>query len=309
MTGMSCRHWRGAVWAIWVVAALLLLDVVNLTVYGLVIPLSALVIAVTVPGMVPSSRGRADRRDLLVIAALYAAVVGLFRVAFAVFTTGNAAGLFLTFGAGLLLGVAGPVVYTVWGRGQSLGDLGLRLDNWRRAAALGVSFAAVQFTLTLWGYDLPRPVDWIPLLVMSLVVGFFEAVFFRGFVQNRLEASFGTVRGVGGAAVLYGLYHVGYGMGAADIVFLVGLGVVYAVAFALARNVIAVWPLLTPLGSLFNNLQTGDIHLPWASIAGFADIAVAMAVVIWLAMRRQRRQRLSPPPAVPAPQQRTPASA
>jgi CAAX protease family protein len=39
---------------------------------------------------------------------------------------------------------------------------------------------------------------------MSLVVGFFEAVFFRGFVQNRLVASFGTVRGVGGAAVLYG---------------------------------------------------------------------------------------------------------
>jgi len=29
MTGMSCRHWRGAVWTIWVVAALLLLDVVN----------------------------------------------------------------------------------------------------------------------------------------------------------------------------------------------------------------------------------------------------------------------------------------
>jgi len=215
-------------------------------VYGLVIPLSALVIAVTVPGMVPGSPGRADRRDLMVIAALYAAVVGLFRVAFAVFTTGNTAGLFLTFGAGLLLGVAVPVVYTVWGRGRSLGDLGLRLDNWRRAAALGVSFAAVQFTLTLWGYDLPRPVEWIPLLVMSLVVGFFEAVFFRGFVQNRLVASFGTVCGVGGGALLYGLYHVGYGMGGADIVFLVGLGVVYAVVFALARNVIAIWPLLTP---------------------------------------------------------------
>jgi CAAX prenyl protease-like protein len=85
---------------------------------------------------------------------------------------------------------------------------------------------------------------------MSLVVGFFEAVFFRGFVQNCLVASFGTVRGVGGAALLYGLYHVGYGMGGADIVFLVGLGVVYAVVFAQAQNVIAVWPLLTPLGSL-----------------------------------------------------------
>src|SRR5690348_5314088 len=64
-----------------------------------------------------------------------------------------------------------------YGPRAELGDLGLRLDNWRRAAALGLGFAAVQFTLTLWGYDLPRPVEWIPLLVMSLVVGFFEAVF------------------------------------------------------------------------------------------------------------------------------------
>ena len=38
-------------WTIWVVAALLLLDVLNLTVYGVVTPLSALVIAVTVPGL------------------------------------------------------------------------------------------------------------------------------------------------------------------------------------------------------------------------------------------------------------------
>jgi hypothetical protein len=38
---------------IWVVAALLLLDVLNLTVYGLDIPLSALVIGVTVPATSP----------------------------------------------------------------------------------------------------------------------------------------------------------------------------------------------------------------------------------------------------------------
>jgi len=74
------------------------------------------------------------------------------------------------------------------------------------------------------------------------------------------------------------------------------------------RNVMAVWPLLTPLGSLFSNLQTGDIHLRWASIACFADIAVAMAVVIWLAMGQQRHQRLSAPSAMPGPEHRAPAS-
>ena len=38
-------------WTIWVVAALLLLDVLNLPVCGLAIRLSALVIAVTVAGL------------------------------------------------------------------------------------------------------------------------------------------------------------------------------------------------------------------------------------------------------------------
>jgi uncharacterized protein len=61
-------------------------------------------------------------------------------------------------------------------------------------------------------------------------------------------------------------------------------GVVYAVAFALARNVLVLWPLLTPLGSFFNAVDTGDIDLPWASIAGFADVFALMSVALWLAI-------------------------
>lgn len=46
------------------------------------------------------------------------------------------------------------------------------------------------------------------------------------------------------------LYHVGYGMGGDEMVFLFGLGVVYAVAYRLSENVLVLWPLLIPLGSL-----------------------------------------------------------
>ena len=128
----------------------------------------------------------------------------------------------------------------------------------------------------------------MPLLVTSLVVGFFEAVFFRGFIQGRLEASFGTVPAVAGGAAIYALYHVGYGMGAAEIVFLFGLGVVYAITYRLVENVLVLWPLLTPLGALFANLEAGNIDLPWASIAGFADMAAVKIVGIWLAGRHER---------------------
>ncbi|HEU4749939.1 MAG TPA: CPBP family intramembrane glutamic endopeptidase [Acidimicrobiia bacterium] len=152
------------------------------------------------------------------------------------------------------------------------------------------------------GYQLPEPVAWVPLLVMSLVVGFFEALFFRGFIQNRLEASFGTAPGVAAAALLYGLYHVGYGMGFEEIWFLTGLGVVYAVAFRLVGSILVLWPLLTPLGSFFNQLQASDIELPWASIAGFVDVGVVMAIAVWLAHRyiRKRKQSSGSPQTKPS---------
>jgi len=280
---------RQTLWSAWVVAALLLLAVGQPTVYGLVVPLSALVLA-AIPGVVPRRTRSVDRQDLLVIGGLYLAVVGLYWLAFRFFTVDSVLGLFLCFAGGLVLGVVGPVVYTVWLRRRPLRTLGFRLDNWRQTVILGIVFAGVQFFLTIYGFDFPAPVDWVPLLVMSLTVGLFEAVFFRGFVQTRLTAMFGPVLGVGGAAALYALYHVGYGMGPVEMVFLFGLGVVYAVAFGVVRNLLVIWPLLTPLGGFFANLSEGGFELPWISIAGFADVLAVMAAAVVLAFRRERRR-------------------
>ena len=282
-------------WSAWVVAAVLVLMVAKPMLYGVAIPLSGLLVAL-IPGALPprsSLERRTDRLDLLVVAGLFVGVVALFRMAFVYFTVTSVVGLFLCFGAGLILGVAGPIGYTVWIRHRSLRTIGLRLDNWRQTAALGLVFATVQFLVTLAGFDLPAPVDWVPLLVMSVTVGLFEAIFFRGFVLSRLEASFGPVLGVGGAALLYGLYHVGYGMQTAEMVFLFGLGVVYTVAYRIVGNILVVWPLLTPMGAFFANLTAGDIKLPWASIAGFGDVLVLMAVAVIIAFRRERKLRVT----------------
>jgi hypothetical protein len=273
-----------------VVVALLLLEVFDGWAYVLVVSVGMFSVGLILRLISREFRlfwWRPDRRDLVAIALLYLAVVGANRLAFVGFTTDNMLGLFLSYAVVglLLLGVIGPVLYTLWWRSRPLRSLGVGLHEWRPTLLLGLVFAAVQFSLTLWGYGLPEPVDWIPLLLMSLTVGMFESIFFRGFIQNRLEESFGPVAGIGSAAVLYGLYHFGYGMGAEEIVFLTGLGVVYAVAFATTRNILVLWPLLTPLGSLFNNLEAGDIELPWASIAGFGQVLLAMGVVLWLAHR------------------------
>lgn len=282
-----------------VVAALLLLGFVQGTAYALTVALG-----VAVAALVLRATGRSgplawwspDLRDLAAIAVLYLGVVAAFRVAFVGFTVDNVLGLFLSFAVvGLFLfGVAGPIAYMVWVRRRTMTSLGIGLHQWRPTVALGLLFAAVQFSLTMWGYDLPAPVDWVPLAVMSLTVGLFEAIFFRGFIQNRLEEAFGPLPGVAGAAALYSLYHIGYGMGGAEMLFLFGIGIVYALAFRSTRNILVLWPLLTPLGSLFNNLEAGDIELPWASIAGFADVLIAMAVVIWLGLRHVRRRERPP---------------
>jgi len=289
-----------AIWAAWVVFALLLMPLVGQWewLYLACVTGSALLLSFVIRPM--RHPGDGSTRDIAIIAVFYVTVVALIRLAFVVFGTDHIPGLFLSFAGALLLGVVGPVIYTVWTRGGSLGDLGLRRDNWQSTALLAVLFAAVQFAITLWGYRLPTPVDWIPLLVMALVVGVFESIFFRGFIQNRLEASFGSRTGIAGAAVLYGIYHVGYGMSLADLAFLTGLGVTYAVAFALARNVLVLWPLLTPLGSFYAQLKDGNIELPWASILGFADIAMVMIVVFWIAQRHEKKRSAAPAPSEPA---------
>ncbi len=283
-----------AVWFLFCVLALLALDLVDLKVWATIVVIAGLVLA-SVPALRPRSAAHVDRTDLAVVAGVYVGVVVLFRMAFTVFTTENVLGLFLCFAAGMLLGVVGPVVYQVWGRRRTLRSLGLGMHQLPATLAMGLVLATAQFVVTFLGSSMPAPAQWIPLLGMSLVVGLFEAVFFRGFVQGRLEASFGPVPGVAGAAVLYGAYHVGYGMGASELWFLLALGVVYAVAYRLTTNLLILWPLLTPMGAFFNNLRVGEIDLPWESLLGFADVAMVMAAVIWLAHRRELKH-LQPNP-------------
>jgi uncharacterized protein len=280
---------RRIIWVAWLVAALLFLAVGNGLIYGLIIPLSAGLLGLLAPGLVSSAGRHVDGRDIRAVLLLYVGVVAVLYLAFQVFTVERTLGLFLCYAAGLILGVVGPVIYTVWRRGRRLADLGLTRKNWRQAVGLGLVLGAIQFFLTLYGYDLPTPVEWMPLLTMSLMVGLFEAIFFRGFVQTRLSASFGSVPGVVAAAALYALYHVGYGMGMREMAFLFALGLVYGIAYACVNNVLVLWPLLIPLGSFYNSLQSGEIDLPWASIAGFVDVMAIMFAAVWLAHRRERR--------------------
>lgn len=159
--------------------------------------------------------------------------------------------------------------------------------HWRVTGLLALLFAGVHFALTLRGYDLPAPVDWVPLLVMALVVGVFETVFFRGFIQTRPRTA--PCRASPALRSCTGSTTSATGWVEASLLFLTGLGIVYAEAFAQTRSALILWPLLTPLGSFFNAVDSGDIDLPWASIAGFFDVLAIMALAVWLGRRHGRK--------------------
>jgi len=263
---------------------------------------SAAILALVLSSNGPPWHPSIDRRDVIAVALFYGGVVGLLRLAFVVFTPDRPVGFWLTFGAGILLGVVGPIVQQVWTRRRGLSSLGITRLHLPEALTLGLILAIAQFAGMIWGHELGEFTDWAPLLGISLVVGFFEVFFFRGFVQTRLEASLGTGPSVGGVAVLYAIYHLGYGVEPAGLWLLFGLGIVYAIAYRLVENIFVLWPLVTPL-NLFFNVEAVDVDLQWSSVATIAAIGVAMiAVTLWANRHiKGRYATLAPVPSADTP--------
>ena len=145
----SVRPSRAVFWT-WVglvVVALFLLDVLNGITYGVVVASAALGLSILTSRIARTARPElhVDRPDLIWCGGIYLGVVGLFRLAFDVFTPERTASMFLSFAAGLLLGTLGPIVYTVWLRRRPLRSLGLGLHDLRTTLGLALLFGGVQF--------------------------------------------------------------------------------------------------------------------------------------------------------------------
>ena len=232
-------------------------------------------------------------RDTLVAFGSYILVVAALFVAFQVFTTEQVAANFITFGPITLagLGIAVPVLYTVLGRRHSLADLGLTGSHLLPSLVLGLILGWDTYRNTL----APLNVTWtrteVPLIVMALAVGLFEAVFFRGWLQLRFEAAFGLVPGLILAALCYSLYHIGYGMTGEEMLFLFGLGLTFGAIFRLTKSVFILWPFYTPVGSIFTNLSEG-LTLPFEATYGFLiTIGLMVGVVVLVSIYHNKEQR------------------
>ena len=195
--------------------------------------------------------------------------------------------LYAILGAGII-GVGVPLYWTVVVRQRPLSDLGITTRWLWPSLGLQLIFAAFQFAGTLARSWIPDFVQFIPLVALSLAIGFFEALFWRGWVLLRLEEAFGIIPAILLGSAMYAAYHIGYAMPLDEMAFLFFIGVMYAVTFRLTKNIFILWPLFQPTGQLVTLIKDG-LDLPLLSGLGFIEALIGMLVLAWLADRYAKR--------------------
>ncbi len=231
-------------------------------------------------------------RDLAVVALSWLLVVG------AIYSATHVVGLAVWGGIGyflmyavlgaLVFGLGIPLVWMVVVRKRPLSALGITTARLGWSLGLQLVFSILMYVPAYLRTPLPAFEQLLPLVLLSVCIGLFEAIFWRGWVQMRLEESFGTIPGILVAALLYAAYHIGYGMPSSEMVFLFFIGVMYASVFRLTRSILILYPFFQPLGQL-KTLLTDGLSLPLASAIGFGEAFIAMLVVIWLAARHHQK--------------------
>ena len=221
---------------------------------------------------------------VLVVGALYTATV---IVGQAVWGGMAYFALYAVLGA-TLFGIGLPLYWTTVVRRRSIAELGLTTRWLGLSLVLQLAFAAFQYMGTLAKAQLPPFEEFLPLITLALAIGFFEAVFWRGWVLLRLEEAFGILPAIVLGSALYAAYHIGYGMPTSEMVFLFFIGIMYAVAFRLTKNVLILWPVFQPMGQLVTLIKD-RLTLPLIASLGFAEALILMLVLVWLAARYQKK--------------------
>lgn len=225
---------------------------------------------------------------LLVVTALYTATVIVGQAVW------GGMGYFLLYAVvgAAVCGVGLPLFWMVGVRKRSLAELGLTRERLVPSLVLQLLFAGLLYIGLRGQIQIPSVEQLLPLVALALAIGFFEAVFWRGWVQLRLEDAFGILPSILLASALYAAYHIGYAMPVQEIVFMFFIGIMFAAAFRLTKNILVLYPLFQPMGQLVTLLRDG-LSLPLLAALGFVEVLIVMLVFVWLAARYHKKHALS----------------
>ena len=235
-------------------------------------------------------------RDLSAVLVSWILVVGALYTATVIVGTDVWGGmgyfvLYAILAAGIF-GVGIPIYWTVVVRKKQLSELGITTRWLWLSLVLQIVFSILEYAGTLAKSGTPGFEKFMPLLALSLTIGLFEAIFWRGWVLLRLEESFGMIPAILLGSVLYAAYHIGYGMPLSEMTFLFFIGIMYAVAFRLTKTIFILWPLFQPMGQLVTLIKDG-LELPLLASLGFFEVLIGMFVLIWLAGRYVKKHGIS----------------
>lgn len=194
-----------------------------------------------------------------------------------------------------LFGIGIPLYWMIVVRKQNLASLGITKKRLVLNIGLQVVFSTALYLSVYLETPFPSFEALIPLICLSLCIGLFEAIFWRGWVQMRLEESFGVLPGIVLGSLLYAAYHIGYGMPVSEMTFLFFIGLMFAVVFRLTRNIFILYPFFQPLGQL-KTLVNDKLSLPLLASLGFVEAAALMVVLIVLAGRFSRKSKAKSAP-------------
>jgi hypothetical protein len=242
-------------------------------------------------------------RDLLAVLVSWVLVTGaLYTATFVVGSNTNGGLLYFALYAivtAALFGVGIPLYWMVVVCKRPIADLGITTRLLGISLAIQVVLAGIQYFSALRGAAFPPASELLPLIALTLTIGFFEALFWRGWVQLRLEEAFGLIPAILLGSGLYALYHIGYGMTADEMVFLFFIGLMFAVVFRLTKNIFILWPLFQPMGQLIS-LMEENLPLPPIAALGFFEVLLLMLAMVWFASRYHKKHPVAAS-AAPAP--------
>jgi membrane protease YdiL (CAAX protease family) len=226
-------------------------------------------------------------KDLAVLILSYFAVIGTLYTAFQLVTTTNIALNFILYGPVTLmfLGIFVPILYNSYIQKRPFSATGITRKYWILSIIIGILMGIITYQGTLATIALPGFSQLFPLILMALSVGLFEAIFFRGWIQLTLERSFGAIPSILIAPAFYSLYHIGYGMTLEELWFLYILGISFAIAFRVTKNILVLWPFYTWIGGLYTNISEG-LSLPFEASYGFINILIWTIVILAILYRK-----------------------
>lgn len=189
------------------------------------------------------------------------------------------------------------VLYLLRKEKASLASLGIKKPGARQFVLLGV-----YIFFSVGGQLIPKlfageqiPWQLLPMGIVPLIMTtFFEEFVFRGFVQGRVERTFGLIPAIIISGLMFSLYHLGYPgfRKLEDILLLFAVGLGFAIVYKLADNNLFV-SYFANLPNAFVTYMLKNKQFPVMNEASTiaAVITILLLVLVFLKMKKNLNDR------------------